>query len=70
MKGKPKTGKGAKGQPKKYLWVPVIVIKDGIEYKFNSIVEASKKLNVGLSNIHGTLAGRQKTAGGYYWNYA
>ena len=36
---------------------------------FNSIVEASKTLNIGKSNIRGVLTNTRKTAGGFIFNY-
>ena len=37
--------------------------------EFNSIVEASKELNIGKSNIHGVLKNSRKTAGGFIFKY-
>lgn len=37
---------------------------------FNSIVEASKELNIGKSNISSTLREKQKTAGGFIFKYS
>ena len=36
---------------------------------FNSIVEASKELNIGKSNICGVLKNYRKTAGGFIFKY-
>ena len=36
---------------------------------FNSIIEASKELNIGKSNISGVLTNNRKTAGGFIWKY-
>ena len=36
---------------------------------FNSIVEASKTLNIGKSNIRGVLTNYRKTAGGFIFKY-
>ena len=36
---------------------------------FNSIVEASKELNIGKSNIRGVLTNSRKTAGGFIFKY-
>ena len=36
---------------------------------FNSIVEASKTLNIGKSNIWGVLTNYRKTAGGFIFKY-
>jgi hypothetical protein len=36
---------------------------------FNSIVEASKQLNIGSSNIKAVLYKKQKTSGGFIWKY-
>jgi len=36
---------------------------------FNSIVEASKTLNIGKSNIKGVLTNYRKTAGGFIFKY-
>ena len=36
---------------------------------FNSIVEASKELNIGKSNISGVLSNSRKTAGGFIFKY-
>ena len=37
--------------------------------KFNSIVCASKILNIGKSNISGVLKNKRKTAGGFIFKY-
>lgn len=37
--------------------------------KFNSIISASKEMNVGKSNICGVLNNKRKTAGGFIWKY-
>lgn len=37
--------------------------------KFNSIVEASKQLNISSSNIKAVLYKKQNTSGGYIWKY-
>ena len=37
--------------------------------EFNSIVEASKELNIGKSNISGVLTNSRKTAGGFIFKY-
>ena len=37
--------------------------------EFNSIVEASKELNIGKSNIRGVLTNSRKTAGGFIFKY-
>jgi len=36
---------------------------------FNSIVEASKELNIGKSNIQGVLTNYRKSAGGFVFKY-
>jgi hypothetical protein len=36
---------------------------------FNSIIEASKELNIGKSNISGVLINSRKTAGGFIFKY-
>jgi hypothetical protein len=36
---------------------------------FNSIIEASKDLNIGKSNIRGVLTNYRKTAGGFIFKY-
>jgi hypothetical protein len=36
---------------------------------FNSIIEASKELNIGKSNIRGVLINSRKTAGGFIFKY-
>jgi hypothetical protein len=36
---------------------------------FKSIVEASKTLNIGKSNIRGVLTNSRKTAGGFIFKY-
>jgi hypothetical protein len=38
--------------------------------EFNSIVIASKELNIGKTNILGVLKLRRKTAGGFIWKYS
>jgi hypothetical protein len=37
--------------------------------KFESIIGASKELNIGRSNIRGVLTGYRKTAGGFIFKY-
>lgn len=37
--------------------------------EFDSIVNASKQLNIGKSNIRGVLTNYRKTAGGFIWKY-
>jgi hypothetical protein len=37
--------------------------------KFNSIVEAAKKLNICCTSIKAVLSNKQKTAGGFIWKY-
>ena len=37
--------------------------------EFNSIVEASKELHIGKSNINGVLRDKRKTAGGFVFKY-
>jgi hypothetical protein len=37
--------------------------------EFESIVEASKALNIGKSNIRGVLTNYRKTAGGFIFKY-
>jgi hypothetical protein len=37
--------------------------------EFNSIVGASKDLNIGKSNICGVLSNKRKTAGGFIFKY-
>ena len=37
--------------------------------EFNSIMEASKELNIGKSNIQGVLSNHRKTAGGFVFKY-
>ena len=37
--------------------------------EFNSVVEASKVLNIGKSNIFGVIINRRKTAGGFIFKY-
>ena len=34
---------------------------------FNSVIEASRKKNINKSNLHYTVCGKRKTAGGYHW---
>jgi hypothetical protein len=36
---------------------------------FNSIIEVSKELNVGKSNIRGVLTNYRETAGGFVFKY-
>lgn len=43
------------------------ISKSGQIRLFYSINEASKKLNIGRTNISGVLSGRSKTAGGYFF---
>ena len=44
---------------------PVMMTKNGKSRTFESIIEASRKLNVHQSSIRNTLAGRWSLAGGY-----
>jgi hypothetical protein len=37
--------------------------------EFNSIVEATKILNIGKSNIRGVITNYRKTAGGFIFKY-
>jgi hypothetical protein len=37
--------------------------------EFNSIIEASKELNIGKSNIGGVIINHRKTAGGFIFKY-
>lgn len=48
----------------------VTAIKDGVEYRFNSITDASISLHVLKTSISNCLHGRSLTAGKYKWKYA
>ena len=37
--------------------------------EYASLTEASRKTGSNLSNIHGCILGKQKSAGGYHWKY-
>jgi len=37
--------------------------------RYQTITEASKKLNTSCSNIYGVLKNKQKTAKGFIWRY-
>lgn len=51
--------------------VPIIAVKDGVEFYFTGITEAAKKLGVSQGNICGCLKGkyRRKTLKGYSFRY-
>jgi hypothetical protein len=44
-------------------------LSENLVKKFNSIISASKEMNVGKSNISGVLNKKRKTAGGFIWKY-
>ena len=49
---------------------PVVGIKDGRMWRFPSVRDAARLMNIPSPNIVACLKGRLKTAGGYCWKYA
>ncbi len=52
-----------------YTSLSVIAVKNGESRLFKSLTQASKELNIIVTAISNCLAGRAKTAGGYFWKY-
>lgn len=48
----------------------VVAVKDGIEYRYQSILDAVRRTGVSKTAISNNLAGRSKTADGFTWNIA
>jgi hypothetical protein len=48
---------------------PVVGMKDGKEYYFDSVADASRFSNCSRSGINKCCSGKAKTAGGYTWKY-
>lgn len=48
---------------------PVMCGKDGRTWRFPSVRDAAKLMNVPAPNIIACLKGRLRSAGGYYWKY-
>lgn len=57
--------KNKKRNPRPYYKCPVKLTKDNNSYKFDSIAEASRELNINYKSLINVLAGRWQTAAGY-----
>lgn len=51
------------------LSIPIVLEKEGVEYKFVSQQEASRSLGIPVSNLNKVLKGERKTVQGYTANY-
>ena len=48
---------------------PVVGIKDGVEYHFDSVADAARGMNLNRSTVHRCCTGKAKSGGGYVWKY-
>lgn len=48
---------------------PVIGMKDGKEYAFDSVADAARFIDMTRSAVHRCCTGKAKTGGGYIWKY-